>query len=156
MPNAKFKSANDVIALLVEVTAKGGSLLLGVGPTPTGIIEPEVERILREIGGWLKVNGEGIYNTRITPVYHAGNVWFSASKDGSKLYAHYIPSKDTDMPDTIEWENNIPAKNSSVLLLKTGEKLKWSRNGNKIKVNLSRKAKQLNEPLVFVFNIEKK
>ena len=60
------------------------------------------------------------------------------------------------MPDTIEWENNIPAKNSSVVLLKTGEKLKWSRNGNKIKVNLSRKAKQLNEPLVFVFNIEKK
>ena len=156
VPNAKFKSANDVIALLVEVTAKGGSLLLGVGPTPTGIIEPEVERILREIGGWLKVNGEGIYNTRITPVYHASNVWFSASKDGSKLYAHYIPSKDTDMPDTIEWENNIPAKNSSVLLLKTGEKLKWSRSGNKIKINLSRKAKQLNEPLVFVFNIEKK
>ena len=53
-----------------EVTAKGGNLLLGVGPTPEGIIQPEVVERLSDIGKWLKINGKAIYNTRNTPVYH--------------------------------------------------------------------------------------
>ncbi|NMB49110.1 MAG: alpha-L-fucosidase, partial [Bacteroidales bacterium] len=73
-PRAKFKSADEVIKLLIEVVAKGGNLLLGVGPTPEGIIQPEVVARLKEIGEWLDVNGKAIFHTRITPVYKSGNV----------------------------------------------------------------------------------
>ena len=55
-----------MIAMLIEVTAKGGNMLLG-WVLPEGIIQPEVEEILNDIGDWLEINGKGIYNTRITP-----------------------------------------------------------------------------------------
>ena len=42
VPNAPFKSPQKVIGTLAEITAKGGCLLLGVGPTPEGEIEPAV------------------------------------------------------------------------------------------------------------------
>jgi len=155
-PNAKFKSANAVIADLIEVVAKGGSLLLGVGPTPKGLIQPEVEVILKQIGQWLKVNGEGIYGTRITPNYKSNNIWFTASKDGKKLYALYIPNEKEELPKSIEWENNIPVKNSPMILLQTGKKVKWTKEGDKIKVQLSNKSKTNNkEPLVFSFKLQK-
>ena len=154
-PNAKFKSANTVIADLIEVTAKGGSLLLGVGPTPKGLIQPEVEVILRQIGQWLKVNGKGIYGTRITKNYKSNNVWFTASKDSENLYALYVPNEKENLAESIEWENNIPVKNSSMILLQTGKKVKWVQEGNKIKVHLSYKSKMNKEPLVFSYKLQK-
>jgi len=154
-PNAKFKSANTVIADLIEVVAKGGNLLLGVGPTPKGVIQPEVVAILKEIGQWLKVNGEGIYGTRITPNYNSNNIWFTASKDGNKLYALYVPNEKEGLPKSIEWENNIPVKSSAMVLLKTGKKVKWAQKGNKVIVNLQGTLKTNKEPLVFSFKLQK-
>ncbi|GIY06867.1 alpha-L-fucosidase, partial [Caerostris extrusa] len=41
----------------------GGNLLINVGPTPDGRIIPLFEERLRQLGGWLQVNGESIYGT---------------------------------------------------------------------------------------------
>ena len=41
-----------------------GNLLLNIGPKPDGTITPEQQEVLREIGAWLKINGEAIYGTR--------------------------------------------------------------------------------------------
>lgn len=156
-PNAKFKTANAVITDLIEVVAKGGNLLLGVGPTPKGLIQPEVEVILKEIGQWLKINGEGIYNTRITPVYKNKNndIWFTASKDGKTLYALYIQGQNNPLPESIEWEKNIPLKGTAITLLHTGKKVKWTQEGDKVKVQLPRLSKYDKKPLVFSFKIKK-
>ncbi|MBC7350741.1 MAG: alpha-L-fucosidase [Thermogutta sp.] len=56
-----WKTPATVIRMLVEVTSKGGSFLLNVGPTAEGVIQPEAVAILRQVGDWLKVNGESIY-----------------------------------------------------------------------------------------------
>ena len=72
VPNAPFKSPQKVINILSEITAKGGCLLLGVGPTADGVIEEEVTKRLHEVGKWLRFNGKAIYNTRITPLLHSG------------------------------------------------------------------------------------
>ena len=50
--------------MLVDVVSKNGNLLLNVGPKPDGTIPEEAQRILREVGSWLKVNGEAIYGSR--------------------------------------------------------------------------------------------
>jgi alpha-L-fucosidase len=50
--------------MLVDVVSKNGNLLLNVGPKPDGTIPEEAQRILQEVGAWLKVNGEAIYGSR--------------------------------------------------------------------------------------------
>ena len=155
IPDAKFKTPAEVIALLIEVTAKGGNLLLGVGPTPDGIIQPEVEAILSEVGVWLTNNGKGIYNTRITENYNSNDVWFTADKDQKTIYALYIPNEDTDYPSYIEWEGNNPAKGAKVTLLQNGKRVKWETKNNKTRITLPKIKNNANLPLVFSFATEK-
>jgi len=81
----KFKSAADVIRMLADTAAKGGNLLLGVGPDPLGRIPAEAERRLAEIGQWLRTNGEAIYGTRPLPPYRAGAARFT--RRGDTAYA---------------------------------------------------------------------
>jgi len=65
-----YKTAGDIVGDLVDIVSKNGALLLNVGPRPDGTIpEPEIA-ILRDIGRWLKVNGEAIYGSR--PWTHFG------------------------------------------------------------------------------------
>jgi alpha-L-fucosidase len=149
--NPVFKTPRKVIGMLAEICAKGGSLALGVGPTPQGLIQPEVESILQEIGAWLKVNGKAIYNTRITPNYNTGNVWFTADKNEKTLYAIYALPDGEELPETIEWEGNEPA--GRMTLLKGKRAVSYTYKDGKVTVKLPKGLK--NEPLAFSFNVKK-
>lgn len=59
-----YSSADDLIKLLVSTVAGGGNLLLDIGPAADGTIPVIMQQRLLEIGKWLKVNGEAIYDTR--------------------------------------------------------------------------------------------
>ncbi len=63
--NKVYKEGSSYhIASIVDITARGGIMLLSLTPKGDGSIPAEEVRIMREIGDWLKVNGEGIYATR--------------------------------------------------------------------------------------------
>ena len=155
IPNAKFKSAKQVLTLLAEVTAKGGNLLLGVGPTPEGVIQPEVTTILNEIGDWLRVNGRAIYNTRITPNYRNGDCWFTADKDSKTIYAIYIPSNESKNAGYVSWESNIPLKGTKIKMLNNGKAVKWEQKEDKTFVYPDKKTMDKGEILTFSFQINK-
>ena len=133
-PQARYKSAQEVVGTLVEIVAKGGNLVLGVGPTPEGLINPEATDRLHEIGQWLRANGRAIYGTTITPHYHEGNLWFTASKDGTKKYAIYRLPQDEELPAALSWTDNQPRK--AVRLLSTGKRLKFRTDGDRTTVAL--------------------
>ncbi len=63
-PDEENKSANHIIDDMVDIVSKNGNLLLNVGPTAAGKITDEQRDVLFEIGDWLKINGEAIFNTR--------------------------------------------------------------------------------------------
>ena len=150
VPNAPFKSPQKVIGTLAEITAKGGSLLLGVGPTPEGEIEPAVVERLHAIGEWLRANGKAIYNTRTTPNYHCGNLWFTADKDGRTLYAIYALPDGETLPATLEWTGNEPV--GKVKLLKGNKTLKCVKKDGKVQVTLPKGI--ANEPVALQFTIK--
>lgn len=150
-PNAPFKSANKVISLLTEITAKGGCLALGVGPKADGTLEPAVIQRLEQIGRWLKVNGQAIYSTVTTPHYTDGNIWFTASKDGKTLYAIYTPKDGEQLPSTLRWTKNLPK--GKLTLLQSGKNVKYVCKGNDVTVTLPSGLK--NEPLAFKFTVKK-
>src|SRR5271157_2151442 len=70
--NDPFKAPQDVIHQLVDIVSKNGNLLLNIGPRSDGTIPDEVQQVLREVGSWLKVNGDAIYGTRPWKVYGEG------------------------------------------------------------------------------------
>jgi alpha-L-fucosidase len=70
--NDTFKSPESIVQLLADVVSKNGNLLLNIGPRSDGTIPDQVQQILRDVGGWLKVNGESIYASRPWRVYGEG------------------------------------------------------------------------------------
>ena len=85
--NEEYKSGTELIKMLIEVRAKGGNLLLNLGPDPDGVIPFEQTRRLRELALWSFVNGEAIYDIRPWIVANEGSVWFTQAKATNTVYA---------------------------------------------------------------------
>ncbi|HVI44488.1 MAG TPA: alpha-L-fucosidase [Chitinophaga sp.] len=64
-----YKSATDVIRMLVDIVSKNGNLLLNIVQTPEGEVEPDLLQTLDDIGNWMAINGEGIYGSRPWKVF---------------------------------------------------------------------------------------
>lgn len=147
VPNAPYKSAGKVINTLAEITAKGGCLVLGVGPTAKGVIEEREVDILLQIGDWLDRYGEAIYSTRAVPQYNCGKIWFNGSKDGKTLYAIYALEDGESLPGEISWEGNLPE--GKVILLDGGKTLRTKVEGGKVTVTLPKGMKSESFALKF-------
>ena len=72
-PNDQFKSTGALIRNLCCIVARGGNYLIGIGPDATGEFDPPVYARLKEMGAWLKLNGEDIYGTRPVKPYEQAN-----------------------------------------------------------------------------------
>ncbi len=86
-PNPDIRTAREVIENLVRIRARGGNLLLNVGPRPDGRISPPDEALLRELGLFMMLNGEAIYGVRPWTITNEGDVWLTARRDEGTVYA---------------------------------------------------------------------
>lgn len=67
-----WKSSEDLVRKLVDIASKGGNFLLNVGPTSEGLFPDSSIVRLKDIGSWMKENGEAIYGTQASPFKELG------------------------------------------------------------------------------------
>jgi alpha-L-fucosidase len=83
----RFKGSVWVIRNLTDIVAKGGNFMVGIGPDPNGRFHPIALDQLREVGDWLRINGEAVYGTRP----RRGDLW----KEGGPLIGAGAKTDDT-------------------------------------------------------------
>jgi len=169
----KYKSSTEIIQMLVDIVSKNGNLLINVVQTPEGDLEPDMLKILDEIGKWTNVNGEGIYGTRPWKVYgekpanarvvKAANfneekVKYSDkdirfTQKGDILYAFCLGTPAGTIRISSLGKNSKLAQNAvaSVRLLGSDEKLVWKQEPAGLAIN---KPLMLPDWRVVTFKIE--
>ncbi|MCX6901941.1 MAG: alpha-L-fucosidase [Verrucomicrobia bacterium] len=80
------KPPGHFIQVLAKAAARGGNILMNVGPMGTGKLDPNDTAILQGIGAWWKVNGSSIRGTTRTPL--AAQAWGESTRQGHRLYLH--------------------------------------------------------------------
>lgn len=84
----EYKDTKTLIQYLVKAAGMGANLLLNIGPQPNGELPATAVSRLKEMGEWLKVNGETIYGTESTGCNSKS--WGTTTRKGSKLYVHIL------------------------------------------------------------------
>ena len=138
VPEDHYKSAAELIGLLVKIVSRGGNFLLNIGPGPEGDWDPVAYQRLKEIGAWIKINGEGIYGSRPVAPYSSGNYYFTKSRDGHKIYAYYLQTDSARVfPESfvIDHFPTLP-KISSVTLSGSSQMLRWKLEGEKLIISI--------------------
>ncbi len=128
---AKYKSSNAVIDKLIDIVSKNGNLLLNIPIKADGTLDDESVKILEEIGEWMDINGEGIYDTRpwyrfgegkVNQIPEMGRTSIFTKKDiryttkGKTLYAFVL-----DWPGENEtlWMKQVSPNNASAGAVKS-------------------------------------
>ncbi len=154
VPDEKYKDKDDLLDMLISITAKGGTLALNVPPMANGRFPQQSIDILEYIGRWLKVNGEAIYATRpVKGDYKQGdNIYLTRSKDDKVVYAIHVgwPVEKVELAD-------VQAKKGSVVkMLGIDEALPWENVAGKLVIKVP---PALNKKIpcehAFSFKIEK-
>jgi len=132
--NARYKSTRDLVHMLVDIVAKGGNLLLNIAPSPEGTWDEAAYARLKEIGAWMRINGEAIYNTRPLAPYRQGAACFTQSRDGAAYAIYLAGEKETSVPSRITIASVIPAKSARISLLGAEGDLSWEISGGRLTV----------------------
>ena len=124
-----YKPARELVHLLVDIVAKGGNLLLNIGPSPEGELAPDALDRLAALGAWMKVNAGAIYGTRAVAPHKEGRLCYTRLRDGT-IHAIYLADEgETGPPASITVPSFTPRAGSAVLLLGIEEPLAWERSG---------------------------
>lgn len=129
VPGDPYKSPRALVHMLVDVVAKGGNLLLNIGPGPEGTWHAEAYDRLAALGAWMRVNGEGIYGTRAMEPWSEGKWRLTRAGDGA-VYAFYLADEgESELPGHFAMTGVQPAPGATLTLVGTDVTLAWEAAG---------------------------
>ena len=123
-----YKTARELIQLLVRTSGKGANLLLNIGPQPDGSLPVVALNRLEEIGKWLSENGETIYGTTGGEVAVGDQV--VSTRKGNKCYLHVLSN------ELKQLQFSYQHKIKRVTSFATKEKLKFKQSGKEVVITL--------------------
>ena len=131
----KYKNGDWIVKNLVDIVAKGGNFMVGVGPDPTGLFHPKAVAAFQYAGDWLRTNGEAIYHTHPMP----GDSW----KDGDNLRLTRSDLGPITYAISADWpgheltlHNTKLTPHATVTMLGTTESLPWRQDGDSLIITL--------------------
>lgn len=89
----EIKSIDELVLKLAECTTKGGNLLLNINPQSDGTVPLAISMAMRNMGAWLKVNGEAVYGStpETLPNLPEG---IAATRKDNKIYLFILQSSE--------------------------------------------------------------
>jgi alpha-L-fucosidase len=139
VPNEQYKSTDEIIRTLVSVVSRGGSLLLNVAPGPDGQLDSTAYVRLKEVGEWLKVNGEAVYGTNGSQLKASSPILgITSKKQGPKIHPHsrfayvFVEPGETEL--LLPWTAFTQFKKATVL--SSGKSLKVEQVGENYRITL--------------------
>lgn len=161
--NQDYKTVNSLVDDLIDIVSKNGCMLLNIGPRPDGTIPEKEQEMLREMGSWLKQNGEAIYNTRPWTKFGEGSTkvmdgtMHNDAEDKRKDFnaddVRFTRNGDTVYATILAWPGDsatftirsftpaaLPKGVKEVALLGTSDTLKWTHDDKGLHVTLPAKA----------------
>ena len=150
VPGDVYKPADEIIEKLVDIVSKGGNYLLNIGPRPDGELDTVAYQRLKEIGVWMKLNGEAIYNSRMFTVFSEGEkIRFTQSKDGKTRYIFLF-----DFPQNKIILTKIPFfKNDKIQLLGSNTPIRWSQTDSGTELTIPAELKKISD-YVWVLKVQ--
>jgi alpha-L-fucosidase len=128
-------SGTELVHLLVDVVARGGNLLVNVGPDGGGQIPEIQQRPLRELGDWLRTNGQAIYATQPWPrpaTTSSSGHQVRYTRKNKTLYAIVLSDR---LPDNLAIEDLALPPGSRIRTLNGDADLAWTQVGNDVLIN---------------------
>jgi alpha-L-fucosidase len=86
-PHPDVRTTKDILQNLIQIRARGGNMLLNVGPHPDGRIAPPDEALLRDLGLWMMAFGEAVRSVRPWIVTNEDDIWLTKHKSQDTVYA---------------------------------------------------------------------
>jgi alpha-L-fucosidase len=151
-----YMDAKKVIQLLMENISRNGTMLLNLTQHGRGDLDPEVIRTAKDIGAWLKVNGEAIYGSRPFEVYGGDGMYYI--RNNGFVYAVISDWKDETVTLKALHKNGSTLGNiSKVEMLGTNVAMTFVQDENGLTVTPNGKTLPLpniaNEPLALGFRV---
>ncbi|MCB9301154.1 MAG: alpha-L-fucosidase [Lewinellaceae bacterium] len=154
VPNDKYKPAATIIRLLTDIVSRGGNLLLNIAPGPDGEWDPTAYERLQEVGAWMKVNGEAIYETQGDSLYGPQEQIVFTRKDGITYAIYRANDGETAPPARIRLTNFSAPEKGGVQMLGIDKKLKWVQQEKDLVISVPESIrKQPPCPYAWVFKI---
>lgn len=134
VPGDHYKSVQQIVQLLVKIVSRGGNLLMNIGPGPDGDWDPVAYERLKGISTWMKINGEGIYNSKSVAPYSTGNIFYTKAKNDKAIYAFMLSDQEkVTLPATVSIKAGKPRK---IILLGSKQNLKWKQQNDEVIISI--------------------